>query len=94
MSGLELRRGPCRCAKPGCDREWPRDPVLEVDCPDWRAPVGDGCRRPSGHGGGFVEIHAARDLAADAAGAYGPCPLGRCGAANAPITSVQQELLL
>ena len=26
-------------------------------------------------------IHAARDLAADAAGKYGVCPSGRCGTA-------------
>jgi len=94
MSGLELRRGPCACARPGCDRTWPRDPCLEVTCPDCCAPAGTGCRRPSGHAGGFVELHAARDLAADAAGAYGPCPLGRCGAANTPRHPVQQELLL
>lgn len=53
------------------------------------APVGTGCRRPSGHAGGFVELHAARDLAADAAGAYGPCPLGLCGLAHQPK---QQEM--
>jgi len=94
MSGLELRRGPCRCARPGCDLEYPRDPVLEVACPDCRAPIGAGCRRPSGHSGGFVEIHAARDLAADTAGAYGTCPLGRCGVANIPRAPVQQELIL
>lgn len=94
MSGLELRRGPCVCAKPDCDRTWPRDPCLEVVCPDCRAAVGTGCRRPSGHGGGFVKLHAARDLAADATGAYGTCPLDRCGVAHLPKAPVQQELLL
>ncbi|MBS7671631.1 hypothetical protein KIH45_17965 [Croceicoccus sp. 1NDH52] len=30
----------------------------------------------------FREIHGARDLAADDAFAYGPCPLGHCGKRN------------
>ena len=82
MSALAIRTGPCVCAKPGCDREWSRDPILEVACPDCHAPVGARCTRPSGHSGGFVTAHTARDLAADAAGAYGPCPLGQCGTAH------------
>lgn len=85
MSALELARGKCHCAKPGCSLTWPRDPALEVDCPDCAAPVGVGCRRPSGHSGGFVELHGSRDLAADAAGAYGTCPLGLCGVADRPV---------
>ena len=79
MSALAIRTGPCVCAVPGCDRAWPCDPILEVACPDCHAPVGVRCKRPSGYSGSFVTAHAARDLAADAAGAYGPCPLGRCG---------------
>ena len=94
MSALELAKGDCRCAKPGCDRSWPRDPCLEVACPDCLAAVGSGCRRPSGHAGPFVELHAARDLAADAAGAYGPCPLGLCGLTSRPPQPVQTELAL
>ena len=88
MSALELARGECHCARPGCAVAWARDPC-EVSCPDCAAPVGVGCRRPSGHGGGFVELHAARDLTADAAGAYGRCPLGLCGIAH---RQVQQDL--
>lgn len=72
-------KGVAVCNRPGCGREWSRDPVLEVECPDCKAPVGVGCRRPSGHSGPFVELHAARDILADRLGKYGPCPLGRCG---------------
>lgn len=76
------------CKIPGCGRIWPRDPVLEVQCPTCDATAGSPCvvRRPSGHVhtaafGGLPEWgHDTRDLAADAAGVYGPCPLGRCGA--------------
>ena len=32
-------------------------------------------------------MHAPPDLLADAQGAYGPCPLGICGAANRPVQS-------
>lgn len=81
-----------RCAVDGCDREWPRDPVLEVACPepDCGAGVGAACveRRPSGHvnRGAFAGLpdwgHDARELLADATGCYGVCPLGRCGQAN------------
>lgn len=41
-----------------CGQEWPRDPALEVECPDCRASVGAPCRRPSGHG---CAVHGARD---------------------------------
>lgn len=73
--------------------------MLEVACPDCGAGIGVRCKRPSGHSGPFVDAHASRDLAADAAGAYGPCPLGRCGSAvnasaaarsgNPPATTMQ-----
>lgn len=69
----------------GCGREWPRDPVLEVECPVCHAPVGAMCRNPSGWTkwkGQANNFHAERDIAADQAGAYGECPLGRCGLAN------------
>ena len=72
-------RGEAHCNNPGCARSWPRDPVLEVICPDCRAGVGTGCKRPSGHSGPFVEFHAARDILADRQGHYGSCPFGRCG---------------
>ena len=94
MSALGLAKGPCWCSKPGCDVEWDRDPALEVECPDCKAPIGSGCRRPSGHGGNFVDLHAARDLAADAAGAYGVCPLGLCGLRDKQRQPAQQELAL
>ncbi|MEZ5784349.1 MAG: hypothetical protein R3D70_22635 [Rhizobiaceae bacterium] len=67
------------CQKPGCDRWWPRDPAFEIVCPDCHAPVGSPCRRPSGHTVFAYGVHAARDLAVDAAGKYGLCPTGRCG---------------
>jgi len=71
------------CMKAGCNKTWPRDPCLEVECPTCGAKIGERCRRPSGHpmrpgfhGFGF---HDARDIAAYRAGHYGPCPLGCCG---------------
>lgn len=82
MSRLSIHKGQCVCANPDCERAWERDPILEVPCPDCHAGVGAYCKRPSGHSGPFVEAHASRDLAADRAGAYGPCPLGTCGLAN------------
>lgn len=72
-------KGEAFCQKPGCTMSWHRDPVLEVVCPDCRVPVGVSCRRPSGHSGPFVELHASRDILADREGKYGPCPLGLCG---------------
>ena len=93
MTTLALAKGTCSCVKPGGNHPgWRRDPAL-VTCPDCLAPVGTGGRRPSGHGGPFVDLHASRDLAADAAGAYGTCPPGLCGLANKPRQRVQQELL-
>lgn len=72
-------KGEAVCQKLGCTMSWPRDPVLEVACPDCRAAIGVRCRRPSGHSGPFVELHASRDILADREGKYGPCPLGLCG---------------
>jgi hypothetical protein len=91
MSGLHICTGAAICNKPGCNREWDHDPILDVICPDCHAGVGVRCKRPSGHSGGFVEAHASRDIAADAQGAYGPCPLGLCGISVQPK---QQELAL
>lgn len=85
------------CLKPGCDRTWPHDPVLDVPCPDCKVGVGVKCRRPSGHGAFGGAFHAARDIAADKAGAYGPCPLNLCGlarkAGGADVTTGQMALL-
>lgn len=66
------------CNRDGCDRTWPRDPVLEVDCPSCRAPIGTKCKRPSGHGGNLVHPHGRRDNLAVAEGHYGTCPLNIC----------------
>lgn len=57
-----------------CGQTWPRDPALEVPCPQCGAPVGVRCRRPSGHGGNFVGVHAVRDQAAMDAGLLERCP--------------------
>lgn len=84
---------PMYCQKPGCDRFWPRDPALEVICPDCGAPIGSPCKRPSGHTVFAHGVHGARDLAADAAGKYGICPSGRCGAAaRDDSTTIQPDL--
>ncbi len=80
-----IAKGTAACNRPGCDRTWPRDPVLEVACPTCYAPVGVRCKRPSGHSGPFIELHVDRDLLADSEGKYGLCPLGICGAANRPV---------
>ncbi len=74
-----------RCLRPGCDRSWPCDPAITVACPACGAREGIRCRRPSGHRGPFVAIHADRDLLADREGRYGNCPLGICGVANRPL---------
>lgn len=66
------------CNRDGCDRTWPRDPVLEIRCPTCDADIGMKCKRPSGHGGNFVHPHAARDRLAVADGYYGGCALGIC----------------
>lgn len=70
---------PVTCNR-GCGKSWPRDPVLEVTCPDCRAPVGAWCRRPSDHRAD--PPHAPRDIVADRAGHYGPCLRGLCGLEN------------
>ena len=57
-----------------CGEEWPRDPVYEAPCPDCLAPVGQGCRRPSGHGAwGRGSFHKAREIHAMALGVLQPC---------------------
>lgn len=79
------------CLKPGCAREWPRDPILEVACPDCKARVGASCKRPSGHRA-WGAYHAARDILADQQGKYGVCPSGRCGLAAKPAANAQLEM--
>jgi len=58
-----------------CGEEWARDPVFEAPCPDCLAPVGQRCRRPSGHEaweqGAF---HKAREIHAMALGVLRSCP--------------------
>lgn len=54
-----------------CGETWPRDPVLEVPCPDCKVKVGTRCRRPSGHGASSP--HIARDQAALDAGVIQRC---------------------
>lgn len=76
--------GAAFCNRPGCEKNWQRDPVLEVACPDCHAGIGVRCKRPSGHSGPFIEMHAARDVLADRQGKYGDCPLGLCGLDRAP----------
>lgn len=88
---------PVSCAIAGCGKVWPRDPVLEVPCPEkvCQAAVGHKCTvlRPSGHRqtGSFAGLpdwgHDERDLLADREGHYGVCPLGRCGARNKGATT-------
>lgn len=67
-----------------CGETWPRDPALEIECPDCRAPIGSPCKRPSGHRAS--RLHNARDAAAMAAGI-----IGRCSAAPA-IAAAQPTL--
>ena len=58
-----------RCEQ--CGDEWPRDPALEVPCPQCRAPIGSWCKRPSEHKAMF--LHADRDKAAMTAGKLKKC---------------------
>lgn len=68
------------CQRERCTRTWPRDPVLEVECPTCHASIGARCKRPSGHGVFGGDPHDARDILAWRKGHYGACPTGRCGA--------------
>ena len=61
--------GTAYCIRSHCTATWPRDPVLEVSCPDCGAGIGVRCRRPSGHEGPFIDLHVARDMLANACGA-------------------------
>lgn len=87
-------KGVAQCNVPGCGKEWPRDPVLEVECPDCHVGPGVLCKRPSEHGVFGRGFHAARDLEADRQGKYGPCPLGGCKAAMAPAQKAPAQASL
>lgn len=54
-----------------CGQWWPRDPALEVECPQCRAAPGVKCRRPSGHP---CALHRARDRLAMERGYLERCP--------------------
>lgn len=59
-----------------CGEAWPRDPRLEVPCPDCGAAVGSRCKRPSEHTAS--EIHIAREqLAVDLGFLSKRCPAYR-----------------
>lgn len=57
------------CAR--CSETWPRDPALEVACPECRAPIGRWCKRPSEHRA--PGLHAGRDRAAMEMGLLKKC---------------------
>lgn len=68
-------RKPATCLR--CGQTWPREPALEVPCPTCFVPVGQNCRRPSGHPIPGDRIHHDRDRAAMDAGLLQRCPGGR-----------------
>jgi DNA-directed RNA polymerase subunit RPC12/RpoP len=79
------KQRPYTCAR--CGQTWPRDPALEVPCPQCQAPAGVNCRRPSGHplpGMGGERIHFARDQGALDAGLLQKCP-GEKARKKAPL---------
>ena len=57
-----------------CGQTWPREPALEVPCPQCSAAIGQTCKRPSGHTIFGAGIHNKRDQAALSAGVLKPCP--------------------
>jgi hypothetical protein len=76
-----------------CGEEWPRDPALEVDCPDCRAGLGSACRRPSGHS---CAVHASRDRLAMGRGFFAPClvaetPLPELPSDDLPLFAFDSE---
>lgn len=79
MSGWSMTTEPVACSR--CGQSWPRDPALEVICPQCHAPIGTPCHRPSGHG---CALHAARDQAAMDAGKLVKCP----GAPTDPVDNL------
>jgi hypothetical protein len=69
------RRAPFVLLCPECRREteYPRDPGLEVACPDCKAPVGSYCVRPSEHRVTMAPLHRARLRATHEAGFEPAC---------------------
>lgn len=59
-----------------CGQAWPRDPVLEVACPDCGAKVGQRCRRPSGHNVWGAAHADRRRRAAEEIPGYAVCAAG------------------
>lgn len=47
LATLQALAREAQCSR--CGQTWPRDPRLEVECPECHAPVGSRCKRPSGH---------------------------------------------
>lgn len=92
------------CEHDGCGKRWEREPALEVACPvaACRAEPGQKCRHvsPSGHvkSLGFSHLqpwgHDAREAQAELSGAFGVCPLGRCGCANKPDLRARLEAIV
>jgi hypothetical protein len=78
---------PVRCEL--CGETWPRDPALEVECPDCHKRVGAWCARPSGHRA--MTLHAARERLAMERGFLHRCP---GPATAAPARSALAQLLL
>lgn len=77
-----------------CGQTWPRDPRLEVACPDCLADIGVRCRRPSGHG--CPEPHMGREeLAIERGFMTRRCPAvsGREGAAVAPVKKKRRPVV-
>lgn len=60
-----------RCAR--CQRQWRRDPALEVPCPSCGADVGQRCKRPSGHDAWAMHPERDRRALREVDG-YEPCP--------------------
>jgi hypothetical protein len=63
---------PATCS--ACGERWPRDPALEVGCPQCPARPGATCVRPSEHRAFGAAVHRYRELAAIALGRLRPCP--------------------
>lgn len=73
LAALQALARQAQCSR--CGQTWPRDPRLEVECPDCHAPVGSRCRRPSGH---TAAIHLAREQrAVDLGYLDAECPADR-----------------
>lgn len=76
---------PCSCNVGSCTREWPRHPILEIECGQCGADAGVLCKRPSGHQpwGEHGRFHSQRYYDALDAGEFGDCPLDRCPESSA-----------